>query len=106
MMKYKGYQATLKYDDESQVFYGEVISTRDVIFFEGTSVEELNKEFRFSIDDYLAMCAERGQEPDKPFSGRIPLRISPEVHRAANAVAKSEGKSLNAWLAETIERAV
>ena len=105
-MKYKGYQAIFKYDDEAELFHGEVIDTRDVIFFEGTSVEELNKEFRFSIDDYLAMCAERGQEPDKPFSGRIPLRISPEIHRAANAVAKSEGKSLNAWLAETIERAV
>ncbi|MCY3542662.1 MAG: type II toxin-antitoxin system HicB family antitoxin [Chloroflexi bacterium] len=105
-MKYKGYQAIFKYDDEAELFHGEVIDTRDVIFFEGTSVEDLNKEFRFSIDDYLAMCAERGQEPDKPFSGRIPLRISPEVHRAANAVAKSEGKSLNAWLAETIERSV
>ncbi|MYC05924.1 MAG: type II toxin-antitoxin system HicB family antitoxin [Chloroflexi bacterium] len=105
-MKYKGYQAIFKYDDEAKLFHGEVIDTRDVIFFEGTSVEDLNKEFRFSIDDYLAMCAERGQEPDKPFSGRIPLRISPEVHRAANAVAKSEGKSLNAWLAETIERSV
>ena len=106
MMKYKGYQAIFKYDDEAEIFHGEVTDTRDVIFFEGTSVEELNKEFRFSIDDYLAMCAERGQEPDKPFSGRIPLRISPEIHRAANAVAKSEGKSLNAWLAETIARAV
>ena len=106
MMKYKGYQAIFKYDDETEIFHGEVIGTRDVIFFEGTSVEELNREFRFSIDDYLALCAERGQEPDKPFSGRIPLRISPDVHRAANAVAKSEGKSLNAWLAETIERAV
>ncbi|MYE55318.1 MAG: type II toxin-antitoxin system HicB family antitoxin [Chloroflexi bacterium] len=105
-MKYKGYQAVFKYDDEAELFHGEVIGTRDVIFFEGTSVEELSKEFRFSIDDYLAMCAERGQEPDKPFSGRIPLRISPEIHRAASAVAKSEGKSLNAWLAETIERAV
>ena len=106
MMKYKGYQAVFKYDDEAKLFHGEVIGTRDVIFFEGTSVKELSNEFRFSIDDYLAMCAERGQEPDKPFSGRIPLRISPEVHRAASAVAKSEGKSLNAWLAETIERAV
>ena len=45
------------------------MGTRDVIFFEGTSVEQLTKEFRFSIDDYLAMCAERGQAPDKPFSG-------------------------------------
>ena len=55
----------LKYADEAEVFHGEVVGTRDVIFFEGTSIEELNNEFRFSTDDYLAFCAERGQEPDK-----------------------------------------
>ena len=106
MMSHKGYQAVLKYDYEAAVFHGEVVGTRDVIFFEGTSVEELNKELQFSIDDYLAFCAERDHEPDKRFSGQIPLRINPEVHRAANAIAKSEGKSLNAWIAETFERAV
>ena len=106
MMSYKGYQAVLKYDDEAEVFHGEVVGTRDVIFFEGASVEELNREFQFSINDYLDFCAERGHEPDKRFSGQIPLRVSPDVHRAVNAIAKSEGKSLNAWIAETIERAV
>ena len=106
MMRYKGYQASVKYDDEAGVFHGEVVDTRDVIFFEATSVEDLNSEFRFSIDDYLAMCAEKGESPDKPFSGRIPLRIPPEIHRAATANAAAEGKSLNAWLAETIQKAV
>ena len=72
-MEYKGYHAAVTYDQEAGVFHGEIVGTRDVIFFEGTSVEELNKEFRISTDDYLAMCAERGQAPDKPFSGRIPL---------------------------------
>ena len=80
-------------------------------------MEELNREFQLSINDYLDFCAERGHEPDKRFSGQIPLmaffsqrvimlRVSPGVHRAASAIAKSEGKSLNAWIAETIERAV
>ena len=84
MMEHKGYHAAVTYDQEAGVFHGEIVGTRDVIFFEGTSVEELNKEFRFSIDDYLAMCAERGQAPDKPFSGKIPLRVSPAVHRPAS----------------------
>ena len=105
MMNYKGYRAAVAYDDEAGVFCGEVIGTRDVITFEGTSVAQLRKEFRFSIDDYLAVCAERGRQPDKPFSGKIPLRIAPEVHRAATAAAKAAGKSLNAWLAETVEQA-
>ena len=133
MISYKGYQAATSFDhepvrslrdmeddenrcpsiahqpafsDQAEVFHGEVIGTREVIFFEATSVEELKREFRFSIDDYLVMCAERGQAPDKPFSGKIPLRTSPEVHRAATAAAKADGKSLNAWLAAVVERAV
>lgn len=51
MMSHNDYQVVLKYADEAEVFHGEVVGTRDVIFFEGTSIEELNKEFRFSIDD-------------------------------------------------------
>ena len=106
MIAYKGYQAAIVFDHEAEVFHGEVVGTRDVIFFEATSVDELKKEFQFSIDDYLAMCAEQGKPPDKSFSGKIPLRISSEVHRAATAAAKADGKSLNAWLATVIERAI
>ncbi len=105
MMEYKGYRATVTFDSDAGVFHGEVVDTRDVIVFEGVSVEQLQEEFKFSIEDYLVVCAERGREPDKPFSGQIPLRVTPTVHRAATAAAKSEGKSLNAWLAETVERA-
>ena len=106
MMEYKGYRAAVTFDYEAGVFHGEVVDTRDVIVFEGTSVQQLKKEFRFSIDDYLAVCAERGRTPDKPFSGKIPLRVPPEIHRKAIAAAKAEGKSLNAWLTETVGRAV
>ena len=106
MIAYKGYQAAVAFDHEADVFHGEVVGTRDVIFFEATSVEGLKKEFQFSIDDYLSMCAEQGQAPDKPYSGKIPLRISPQVHRAATVAAKAEGKSLNAWLSAVVERAV
>ena len=105
MMQYKGYRAAVTFDDSAGVFHGEVVDTRDVITFEGDSVEQLRKEFEVSIDDYLAVCAERGREPDRPYSGKIPLRVAPQVHRAAAAAAKSEGKTLNAWLAETVERA-
>ena len=106
MMEYKGYRAAVTYDDEAGALHGEVVGTRDVITVEGTSVEQLQKEFRFSIDDYLAVCAERGRQPDKPFSGKIPLRVPPEVHRAAAAAAKSVGKSPNAWLNEAVEQAL
>ena len=106
MMRYRGCSAAVSFDDEAGVFHGEAVETRDVIVFEGDSVAQLEKEFQTSINDYLAVCAERGRAPDRPFSGRISLRLAPEVHRAAAAAARAEGKSLNAWLAETIQRAV
>ena len=73
MMEHKGYRATVTFDDAAGVFHGEVVDTRDVIVFEGTSAAQLRKEFEFSVDDYLKVCEERGRTPDKPFSGKIPL---------------------------------
>lgn len=66
MISHKGYRAKADFDHRAGVFHGRVINTRDVIFFEGDSVDDLTKEFRFSIDDYLTMCAQRGEEPDMP----------------------------------------
>ena len=105
MMEYKGYRAAVSYDAEAKALHGEVVGTRDVIFFEAESVEKLEQEFHLSIDDYLAACAERGREPDRAFSGRVPLRLRPELHRAATEAARAAGKSLNAWLSDTIEQA-
>lgn len=68
-MKYKDYEATVKFDEETEVLYGEVINTRDVITFQGSSVEELKKAFEDSVEDYLEFCRTRNEEPDKPFSG-------------------------------------
>ena len=104
-MEYKGYKASVSFDDEAGIFHGEIVGIRDVVTFQGKSVQELHHAFQESIDDYLRFCAERGKSPDTPYSGEIPLRLSPTTHRAAATAAQIEGKSLNAWLSETIERA-
>ena len=105
MLRYKEYNGHAEFDDEAGLFRGEVLDLRDVITFQGTSVEELEKEFRDSIDDYLEFCEERGEEPDRPFSGRLMLRLPPNVHRDAYVRARQEGKSLNQWIAEKLEQA-
>lgn len=105
MLKYKGYKGHAEFDDEVEVFHGEVLHLRDVITFQGTSVEELEKEFRDSIDDYLEFCEERGEEPDRPFSGRLMLRLPPNVHRDVYVRARQEDKSLNQWITEKLEQA-
>jgi predicted HicB family RNase H-like nuclease len=106
MMKYKGYTGSVEFDSESDIFHGEVVDTRDVITFQGKSVKELKKAFRDSIDDYLEFCESRGEPPDKPFSGRFVLRISPELHHRAYLRALRAGKSLNAWVKEVLEKVV
>ena len=105
MLQYKGYAGHVEFDDESGIFHGEVLDLRDVITFQGKSVEEIERAFRESIDDYLEFCEERHEEPDKPFSGRLMLRLPPEVHRKAYVSARREGKSLNQWIAEKLEKA-
>jgi predicted HicB family RNase H-like nuclease len=103
MLEHRGYKGRVEYDDEAGLFHGEVLDLRDVVTFHGTSVEELEEAFRDSVDDYLEFCEERGEEPDKPFSGRLMLRLSPDLHREVYVRARREGKSLNQWISERLE---
>lgn len=106
MLKYKGYTGRAEFDDEAGIFHGEVLDLRDVVTFQGKSVDELEQAFRDSVDDYLEFCEERGEEPDKPFSGRFMLRLAPELHRRLYSLSKREGKSLNQWINERLERSL
>lgn len=106
MMEYKGYIAKVEFDDEADIFHGEVINTRDVITFEGESVAELKQAFQDSVEDYLAFCAERGEDPEKPFSGKFSVRIDPELHRQITIKARTSNKSLNSWISKTLEEAI
>ena len=93
----------MKFDEEAELFHGEVIDTRDVITFQGESVSELKKAFKESIDDYLAFCEARGEKPERPFSGRFNLRFAPEVHRIAYENAIVSNMSLNSWVEKAIK---
>ena len=104
MMKYKGYYGVVQYDDEAKIFHGEVVNTRTVITFQGTSVDEIEQAFRDSVDDYLDWCMARGKEPEKPFSGKFVLRIPPELHRQLNLKAKLSNTNLNSFIVQTLEK--
>ncbi|MCL5028767.1 MAG: type II toxin-antitoxin system HicB family antitoxin [Bacteroidetes bacterium] len=103
MMTYKGYSAYIEFDEEAGVFHGEVVDTKDIITFQGTSVTELRKAFKDSIDDYLAFCKERGEEPDKPFSGKFVLRIPKELHRKIYIKAIKNGQSINNFITQQLD---
>ena len=102
MLEYKGYTGNVEFDPEAGLFHGEVLDTRDVITFQGTSVEDLQQAFRDSVDDYLDFCQERNEEPEKPFSGRLMVRLSSDLHRKLYVEAKRGGKSLNQLISERL----
>ena len=102
-MEYKGYVGKVEYDEDAQIFSGIVINTREVITFKGESVGELKQAFEDSVDDYLKWCEEDGVSPEKPFSGRLNLRLSPETHKKAAIKAKLKGLSLNKYIEKAIE---
>ena len=104
-MTYKGYEAIVEYDEDAEHFHGEVLNLKDVITFQGQSVAELKQAFADSVEDYLAFCKERGEEPEKPYSGQFVVRLEPPLHRALVSAAKRAGMSLNKWVAATLERA-
>ena len=105
MMRYKGYTGAVRYYDDDRAFHGQVIGTQDTIHFTGQSVDELERAFRDSVDDYLEFCTELGKDPDKPFSGKLALRTSPETHRMMTEAASAEGVSVNQWMDHVLTKA-
>lgn len=104
-MSYRGYTARIEFDERDDIFVGRLLGVQDIISFHADAVAALRAEFHVAVDDYLADCAERGVSPEKPASGKVMLRIRPEVHAAATIAAQAAGKSLNQWADEVFERA-
>ena len=106
MLKYKGYTGRVGFDEEAEVFHGEICGLRDVVTFEAGHASKLKQAFRDSIDDYLDFCHESGREPDKPCSGKFIVRIAPELHRELQSQAAALGVSLNSFVVQVLDRAV
>ncbi len=103
MMSYRGYKGYFEYDEKADIFHGQIIGIRDVITFQGRSIDELKIALKDSIDDYLEMCDQEEKSPDKPFSGKFSLRLPPEVHSKVAQAAASAHKSINSWITDVVE---
>lgn len=101
-MTYKRYAARIEYSADDDCFVGRIAGIRDVVGFHGASVSELREAFHDAVDDYLATCEKVGKAPQRPYSGKVVLRIEPELHKQAAIKAELEGKSLNKFLEEAV----
>lgn len=103
MFTHKGYKAAITIDSEAEVICGRILEINDVITFEGKTVKEAKQEFVKSVDIYLEFCRQEKIEPEKPFSGRLPFRTNPEVHRMIYRAAIQAEKSINSWMEDALK---
>ncbi len=104
-MNYKGYFAKVEFDPEDHIFIGHIIGIRDVVGFHGESVVELETAFKEAVENYLIACKELNQKPNKPYSGKLLLRIPTELHAAVASAAEANGKSINKWVTRVLRTA-
>lgn len=105
MIEYRGYTGVFEFDPELELFTGHVIDLRDEVYFEGDSVAALRASLKRAVDHYLKVCEARREEPERPFSGKLNVRLGSELHRAVAVAAASAGESINAWIARVVEAA-
>jgi predicted HicB family RNase H-like nuclease len=104
-MNYKGYAARIEYSDEDDCLVGHIAGINDVVGFHADSVPKLHAAFEEAVDDYLETCKKAGRPPQKPYSGKIMLRVTPEIHARAAMLAEAHGKSLNSWVTDLLSGA-
>jgi len=106
-LKYKGYIGSVEYSEEDNCLFGKVLGmNKDLISYEGTTVDELKADFEEAIDSYLDICEERGVNPRKGFSGTLNIRIPSEVHGQIAMIAEKSGTTVNSVIRNVLEREV
>ncbi len=106
-LEYKGYTGTVEYSKEDNCLVGKTLGMSiDSITYEGSTLEELQADFRTGIDSYLTGCREMGKQPQKPYSGTLNVRLTPQIHARIAALAEQAGVSLNAFIKETLTKAI
>ena len=93
--KYGEFLGTVLYSAEDEIFYGKILGIDDMVTFEGSSVRELKKAFKDSVNDYIEMCKKKGRTPQKTYKGTFNVRIPVDLHKKASLVAEERGISLN-----------
>ena len=106
VIRHKSYSARIDFDAEDRIFFGRIADIEDGVGFHSDTVEGLVAAFEEAVEDYLATCAKVGKAPDKPYSGKVMLRVAPEIHQRAAIAARLAGVSLNQFGEEALRKAV
>ena len=103
-LEYKGYKGSMEYSKEDDCLFGKVQGmSKALILYEGQTLDELRQDFEAGVDSYLEGCKADGVEPAKPYSGRLNLRMSSELHSRVAAFVAASGTTINDFINKAIE---
>ena len=106
VLEHRGYFGSVEIDIDSNTLSGTVHGLNDVVHYEADNPRALEQAFRDSLEDYLAFCAERGESPERPYSGKFNARVGPDIHRKAASLAAAEGVSMNEIIVRALSREI
>jgi len=106
ILDYRGYRARVEFDAEDGVFFGKIAGISDGVSFHADNVPALVEAFREAVDDYLETCERIGKKPERPYSGKLMLRVDPAIHAKVAESAALAGKSLNQWTEDVLRQAI
>ena len=95
-LSYNGHDGSVEYSAEDRLLHGRILGIRDMVLYDGSSIREIEKNFRGAVDEYLAFCEAEGKTPDAPFKGSFNVRISQDLHQRAALYAEEHDLKLNA----------
>jgi predicted HicB family RNase H-like nuclease len=102
---YKGYTSRVDFDDNDSIFVGKILGIQDLVSFHSDNVADLRAAFHEAVDDYIQACGQIDKVPQRSASGKLMLRVPPEVHGAALIAAQVKGQSLNQWASNALREA-
>ena len=103
-LQHKDYIATIEADPEAGIFHGEVINTRDVLTFQGRSLDELTQAFADTIA--VAKVVPRARQgAGAALFRQFDAANAAGLHRRVAEAAARLGKSLNGFIRDALEHA-
>ncbi|EEZ79663.1 type II toxin-antitoxin system HicB family antitoxin [uncultured Candidatus Thioglobus sp.] len=106
IIEYKDYIGSVEYSNEDKCFFGKLEMIDDLVTFEATNVDDLESNFKRSVDDYINTCMELDRDPQKTYKGVFNVRINPDLHKKIYKKALKEHISLNAFIGKTLSEKI
>lgn len=106
VLSYKGYNGSVEFSSDDEIFFGKINGIRDVVTFEADTVQKLKRHFKEAVDDYIDTCAKLDKDPDKEYKGSFNVRVKPSLHRKAAIKSASLKISLNQLVEKALEKEV